>query len=96
MSSRAEVSGTIGGGPDDRGEYRASATIADSFFHDKVKVYANLGMLTQSGPTLDPQYDIQLGPFPSPDSDASYQLGRRRCPQAQSHRREAAMEFGEQ
>src|SRR5262249_41780670 len=71
----SEVTGSIGGGDNEHGEYRASATVADSFFDERLKVYANIGFVTQKGPVLDPPYDLQIGPFLAPDNDASFTLG---------------------
>jgi outer membrane cobalamin receptor len=70
----AEVTGSIGGGPGAAGEYRASATVAHSFLDDGVRVYANLGLITTLGPVIDPPYDLQVGPFPAPDTDGAFQL----------------------
>ena len=76
MASKAEISGGVAGGPESRGAYRASASVADSFFDGGLKVYANLGVITTRGPILDPTYDIQITPFPAPDTDATVILGR--------------------
>jgi outer membrane cobalamin receptor len=75
-TSNAEVSGSIGGGPEAAGAYRASATVAGSLWGKRVEVYANLDLITSLGPILDPPYDIQITPFPAPDNDGTVQLGR--------------------
>ena len=85
MTSSAEATGSIGAGPNADGDYRASATIATSFFRDRLKVFANIGLITRSGPVITPPYDLQVGPFPSPDSDATFQLGPQ-TGSAQTHR----------
>jgi outer membrane receptor protein involved in Fe transport len=75
MGSKAEISGGVSGGPESRGAYHASATVADQFFDGGLKLYANLGVITSRGPILDPAYDIQITPFPAPDTDATVLLG---------------------
>jgi outer membrane cobalamin receptor len=75
MPAKTEVAASVGSGPYATGLYRASATVADAFFHDGVRVYANLGLVTSRGPVLDPTYDIQIAPFTAPDTDGTVQLG---------------------
>jgi outer membrane cobalamin receptor len=74
MSSVSEVTGTIGGGDNAHGEYRASAAFADSYFDGNLKLYGHVGLITGTGPVLHPPYDLQVGPFPAPDNDATIQL----------------------
>jgi outer membrane cobalamin receptor len=75
QAPHAEVEAAVGTGADARGLYRASAAISESFLHDRVKLYADLGLVTTRGPVLDPTYDIQITPFPAPDTDATVILG---------------------
>jgi outer membrane receptor for ferrienterochelin and colicin len=74
MQSVSEVTGTIGGGDNAHGEYRASAAFADDYFDGKLKVYGHIGLITDDGPVLRPPYDLQVAPYPAPDADATIQL----------------------
>jgi len=68
------VTATAGASPRASGEYRASAAVADQWLRGRVKLYANLGLVSTRGAILTPPYDLTSGPFPAPDSDGAFQL----------------------
>jgi outer membrane cobalamin receptor len=70
----AEVSGTLGSGAAAEGLYRGSASFAHSFADGDVRLYADLSLYSSVGPVLDPDYDLQITPFPAPDTDATVSL----------------------
>lgn len=70
--SQAKVA--MGMDPRSQGEYRASATVDESFLDGRIGLHGTIGLVTSRGPLVTPPYDIIAGPGPAPEPDGTLTL----------------------